>query len=67
MIMKKLLGLGFAAAMFAGQAQAGFIWAVSGSDMAGIEVTAVYNDQTPSQTLSWADLGGDAGGVSVDG
>ncbi|KXI27240.1 PEP-CTERM sorting domain-containing protein [Paraglaciecola hydrolytica] len=62
--MKKLLGLGLAVAMFASQAQAAFIWDVTGADMAGIEVTATYSDQTPSQTLTWEDLGGDAGGVS---
>lgn len=71
--MKKLLGLGFAAAMFASQAQAAFILNVTGSDMAGIEVTATFAD-TSTETITWASLGGNAGGVngtnwslSVDG
>lgn len=66
MIMKKLLGLGFAAAMFAGQAHAGFISLVTGSDMAGIEVTAVFSN-LPSETKTWGDLGGNAGGVTGTG
>jgi hypothetical protein len=66
MNMKKLLGLGFAAAMFASQAQAAFIWNVTGSDMAGIEVTATYAD-TSTETITWASLGGNAGGVSGSG
>jgi hypothetical protein len=66
MNMKKLLGLGFAAAMFASQAQAAFIWNVTGSDMAGIEVTATFAD-TSTETLNWADLGGDKGGVTGSG
>lgn len=66
MIMKKLLGLGFATVMLAGQAHAGFISMVTGSDMAGIEVTAVFSN-LPSETKTWGDLGGNAGGVTGTG
>jgi MYXO-CTERM domain-containing protein len=66
MNMKKLFGIGFAAAMFVSQAHAGFIWGVTGSDMAGIKVTATFAD-TSTETFTWADLGGDAGGVTGTG
>ena len=68
--MKKLLGLGLAVAMFAGQAQAGFISAVTGSDMTGISVTVVLDDDQ-SETLLWSatgvETGGVFGGLGIDG
>tara|TARA_R110000868_G_scaffold278603_1_gene538429 strand:- start:155 stop:796 length:642 start_codon:yes stop_codon:yes gene_type:complete len=63
MIMKKLLGLGFAAAMFAGQAHAGFISMVTGSDMAGISVTVMLDDNS-TETLVWSSIDATTGGVS---
>lgn len=52
MNMKKLLGLGFAAALFAGQANAGFISVVNGADMAGISVTATFTNLS-TETFIW--------------
>ena len=63
MEMKKLLAFGFLSMLLSSQAHAGFISVITGADMAGIEVTATFSD-TSTETLVWADLGGDKGGVS---
>jgi hypothetical protein len=50
--MKKFLLLGFLSMFGASQAHAGFIQAVTGADMAGIEVTVTYEDLT-TDTQIW--------------
>lgn len=64
--MKKLLGLGFAAVIFAGHANAGFIRIVTGADMAGIEVTAVFPGGLVD-VITWQTLATDAGVPDLEG
>jgi hypothetical protein len=64
--MKKFLLLGFLSMFAASQANAGFISAVSGADMAGIQVTATFTD-TSTEILDWAALTADSGGVTGTG
>ena len=64
-MFKKLL-VGAALLSTSVASQAGIISAVSGADMAGIEVTALFGDGNTEQ-LTWAATGADSGGVTGTG
>lgn len=60
--MKKFIFAGLLA-LFASQANAGFIQGVTGEDMAGMEVTATFADGS-SETVTWAALTTGAGAAT---
>ena len=64
-MIKKLL-LGAALLTSSAASQAGFIHDITGADMAGIEVTALFGDGT-SETKVWAANGADSGEATGTG
>lgn len=62
--MKKLLALGFLSLFIGSQANASFIKTVTGSDMAGIEVTVTFEDDGSMESGIWAATGAMMGEAS---
>lgn len=64
--MKKLLALGFAVLLSAGNAHAAFIQQVTGADMTGMEVTVEFTNGS-TETLTWALFSADPSAPNLEG